>query len=261
MRIDFLTAFPGTFAGPLDESMIRQARERGLVNLFVYDLRAFTTDRHMTIDDTAYGGGSGMVIKPEPVFGGVRFIRQQLSSNDKSRAILLSARGRRYTQEMAKELVDADQVILVCGHYKGIDERVVDGLKLEEVSLGDFVVTGGELPALMIADSVIRLIPGTLNNLDSALGDSFYDGGLDSPYYTRPESFEGERIPNVLLSGHHERIRVWRREESLQATWLRRPDLLEKMPLSKADQSYLTRLKTQYERDNARFDTNQEVKE
>lgn len=260
MRIDFLTAFPGMFTGPLDESMVRQASQRNLVELFVYDLRAFTTDRHMTIDDSAYGGGSGMVIKPEPVFGGVRFIRRQLPPNQKSRAILLSARGRRYTQEMAKELVDADQIILVCGHYKGIDERVIDGLKLEEVSVGDFVVTGGELPALMIADSVIRLIPGTLNDMESALSDSFYDGVLDCPVYTRPETFEGERIPDVLVSGHHERIRVWRRQESLQATWLRRPDLLEKMPLSKADQLFLTTLRTRNERDNARLDKNQEDK-
>lgn len=242
MRIDILTAFPGMFAGPFDESMIRLAWTRQLVDIFIYDLRAFTTDRHMAVDDHAYGGGAGMILKPEPVFRGVRFLRRQTPPGHGSRAILLSARGRRYTEETARTLAETDHLMLVCGHYKGVDERVVDGLQLEEFSTGDFVVTGGELPAMMIADSVIRLIPGVLNDLESATGDSFYEGVLDCPYYTRPECHEGIRIPDVLLSGHHRHIKTWRRQESLKATWLRRPDLLETAALSKEDRAFLLTL-------------------
>lgn len=249
MRIDILTAFPGMFAGPFDESMIQLAWTRKLVDISIYDLRAFTTDRHMTVDDYAYGGGSGMVLKPEPVFRGVRYIRRQTPQGHSSRAILLSARGRRYTQETAKSLAEIDHLILVCGHYKGIDERVVEGLQLEEFSTGDFVVTGGELPAMMIADSVIRLIPGVLNDLASATSDSFYEGALDCPYYTRPECHEGARIPDVLLSGHHQHIKAWRRQESLRATWLRRPDLLEATALSKEDRTFLLALQAQHRQD------------
>jgi tRNA (guanine37-N1)-methyltransferase len=251
MRIDILTAFPGLFAGPFAEGMVRLALARRLVDLYIHDLRAFTTDRHMTIDDYAYGGGPGMVLKPEPIFRGARFIRQQTPSGSRNRTILLSARGRRYTQETARELAEMDQITLICGRYKGVDERVVAGLGVEEYAIGDFVVTGGELPAMMIADSVIRLIPGVLGDLDSATGDSFYEGLLDGPCYTRPECYEGMRIPEVLLSGHHERIRQWRRQESLRTTWLRRPDLLEAQPLSGEDRAFLDTLQPQDHKDGA----------
>lgn len=242
MRIDILTAFPGMFAGPLDESMIKRARERGLADVRVHDLRAFTTDRHRTIDDYAYGGGSGMVLKPEPIFEGVRAIRQQIEDGQTSRAILLSPRGRLYTQQTAKELAQIDHLLLICGHYKGVDERVVEGLGVEEWSIGDYVLTGGEIPAMVVIDSVVRLIPGVLSDIESATGDSFYDGLLDCPYYTRPECFEGMRVPDMLLSGHHQQIRRWRRLESLRATFARRPDLLDECALSDEDRELLNTL-------------------
>jgi tRNA (guanine37-N1)-methyltransferase len=209
------------------------------VDIFIHDLRAFTTDRHKTIDAYAYGGGSGMVLKPEPIFRGVRFIRDQISSDGLSRCVLLSARGKPFLQETAKSFMELDQLILICGHYKGVDERVIHGLDAEEYSIGDFVVTGGELPAMMIADAVIRLIPGVLGDIESAVTDSFYEGLLDCPYYTRPEQYENWNVPEVLLSGHHERIERWRREESLKTTWQRRPELLRDVNLSKEDDGFL----------------------
>lgn len=239
MRIDMLTAFPGMFTGPFNESIIRLAHERDLVDIFIHDLRAFTIDRHKTIDAYAYGGGSGMVLKPEPIFRGVRFIRDQIPSDGLSRCVLLSARGKPFLQETARDFTALDQLILICGHYKGVDERVIHGLDTEEYSIGDFVVTGGELPAMMIADAVIRLIPGVLGDIESAVTDSFYEGLLDCPYYTRPEQYENLDVPEVLLSGHHERIERWRREESLKTTWQRRPELLKDVNLSKEDDVFL----------------------
>lgn len=240
MRIDILTAFPGMFAGPLDESMIKLARERELVDIRIHDLRAFTSDRHRTIDDYAYGGGSGMVLKPEPIFQGVRSIRQQVEPDCASRTILLSPRGRLYTQDTAKQLAQVDHLLLICGHYKGVDERVVIGLDVEEWSIGDYILTGGELPAMVVIDSVVRLIPGVLSDLESATSDSFYHGLLDCPYYTRPECFEGLRVPGELLSGHHQHIRRWRRLEALRATLTRRPDLLDEGGLSDEDRELLS---------------------
>ena len=239
MRIDMLTAFPGMFTGPFNESIIRLAHERDLVDIFIHDLRAFTIDRHKTIDAYAYGGGSGMVLKPEPIFRGVRFIRDQIPSDGLSRCVLLSARGKPFLQETARDFTELDQLILICGHYKGVDERVIQGLDAEEYSIGDFVVTGGELPAMMIADAVIRLIPGVLGDIESAVTDSFYEGLLDCPYYTRPEQYENWDVPEVLISGHHERIERWRREESLKTTWQRRPELLKDVNLSKEDDVFL----------------------
>ena len=239
MRIDILTAFPEMFSGPFDESIIKRARERNLVGIHVHDLRDFTTDRHRTIDDYAYGGGSGMILKPEPIFKGVRHIRENCESGRSSRTILLSARGRPYTQEIAKQFLETDNLLLICGHYKGVDERVVQGLDVEELCVGDYVVTGGEFPAMIIADSVVRLIPGVLGDIESATGDSFYDGLLDSPYYTRPECFENVLVPDVLLSGHHARIEAWRHQESLRATFFRRPDLLEGLMLSQEDRALI----------------------
>lgn len=243
MRINVLTAFPGMFVGPLDESMMKRAREHGLVDIRIHDLRDFTSDRHRTIDDYAYGGGSGMVLKPEPIFRGVQQIRQEIEPDQISRTILLSARGQRYTQQTAKTFAQADHLLLICGHYKGVDERVAIGLGVEEWSLGDYILTGGELPAMVVIDSVVRLIPGVLGDMESAVGDSFYDGVLDCPYYTRPECFEGMRVPDVLLSGHHEQIRRWRHLESLRATLTRRPDLLEGLSLSDEDREFLSAIR------------------
>lgn len=248
MRIDILSAFPGVFAGPFGESIVGRACRRDVVDIFIHDLRAFTTDRHKTIDDYAYGGSPGMVLKPEPIFRGVGHIRQQAdeaaqaAQADRSRTVLLSARGRPFVQETARSFAELDQLILICGHYKGVDERVATGLGAEEYSVGDFVVTGGEIPAMMIADAVIRLIPGALGELASAVTDSHYDGLLGNAVYTRPERFRDWRVPEVLLSGHHEHIERWERRDALKKTLLDRPDLLETAELTGEDKTYLKTL-------------------
>ncbi len=251
MRIDILTAFPGVFAGPFGESIVGRACKRDMVDIFIHDLRAFTTDRHKTIDDYAYGGSPGMVLKPEPIFKGVSHIRRQADQEDqadqadqesRSLTVLLSACGRPFLQETAKSFVELDQLVLICGHYKGVDERVVTGLDAEEYSVGDFVVTGGEIPAMMIADAVIRLIPGALGEMASAVTDSHYDGLLGNAVYTRPENFQERRVPEVLLSGHHERIEIWQRQDALRKTFQHRPDLLETVELTGDDETYLKTL-------------------
>ncbi len=242
MRIDILTAFPGVFAGPFGESIVGRACRRDIVDLFIHDLRAFTTDRHKTVDDYAYGGSPGMVLKPEPVFRGVRHIRRQTDPTWRSRTVVLSARGGAFVQETASSFVKLDQLILVCGHYKGIDERVTAGLGAEEFSVGDFVVTGGELPAMMMADAVIRLLPGALGEMASAVTDSHYEGLLGHAVYTRPERFQDWRVPEVLLSGHHERIARWERQDALKRTYQYRPDLLETAELTGEDLTFLKTL-------------------
>ena len=242
MRIDILTAFPGVFAGPFGESIVGRACRRDMVDIFVHDLRAFTTDRHKTIDDYAYGGSPGMVLKPEPIFRGVKHIQRQADQASRSRAVLLSARGRPFLQETAKCFVELDQLVLICGHYKGVDERVATGLGAEEYSVGDFVVTGGEIPAMMIADAVIRLVPGALGEIASAETDSHYDGLLGNAVYTRPERFQDWRVPDVLLSGHHQRIETWERQDALKKTFQHRPDLLETVELTGEDMTFLKTL-------------------
>ena len=242
MRIDILTAFPGVFAGPFGESIVGRACKRDMVDIFIHDLRAFTTDRHKTIDDYAYGGSPGMVLKPEPIFRGVSHIRRQADQENRSLTVLLSARGRPFLQETAKSFVELDQLVLICGHYKGVDERVVTDLDAEEYSVGDFVVTGGEIPAMMIADAVIRLIPGALGEMASAVTDSHYDGLLGNAVYTRPENFQERRVPEVLLSGHHERIERWQRQDALRKTFQHRPDLLNTVELTGEDVTFLQTL-------------------
>ena len=245
MRIDILTAFPGVFAGPFGESIVGRACRRDLVDVFVHDLRAFTTDRHKTVDDYAYGGSPGMVLKAEPIFRGVRHIRRQAdatSRTDRSRTVLLSAGGRTFVQETARSFAELDQLVLICGHYKGVDERVATGLGAEEYSVGDFVVTGGEIPAMMIADAVIRLLPGVLGEMASAVTDSHYEGLLGNAVYTRPEHYQEWRVPEVLLSGHHERIERWERQDALKKTYQHRPDLLETVELTGEDLTYLRTL-------------------
>lgn len=251
MRIDILTAFPGVFAGPFGESIVGRACRRDQVDVFVHDLRAFTTDRHKTVDDYAYGGSPGMVLKAEPIFTGVRHIQRQVdassrasraSRTDRSRTVLLSARGRPFVQNTARTFAELDQLVLICGHYKGVDERVTTGLGAEEYSVGDFVVTGGEIPAMMIADAVIRLLPGVLGEMASAVTDSHYEGLLGNAVYTRPEHYQEWRVPDVLLSGHHERIERWERQDALKKTYQHRPDLLETVKLTGEDLTYLRTL-------------------
>jgi len=237
MRIDIITIFPEAFA-PLDLSILGRARAAGIVDIRVHNLRDFTTDRHRTVDDYPYGGGAGMVMKPEPFFAAVEAIMRE-ARTARPRIILTTPQGRLFTQEIAKELASWDHLILLCGHYEGVDERVSEGLATDEISIGDYVLTGGELAAMVIVDAVVRLIPGVVGEEESVRQDSFSEGLLDYPQYTRPPEFRGMRVPEVLLSGHHEQIRRWRRKEALRRTLLRRPDLLRKANLTEEDQRLL----------------------
>ncbi len=240
MVIEVITIFPEMFASPFEVGVVKIARERGLVDLRLVDLRDFAGDEKGKVDDYPYGGGPGMVMQVGPVYSAVQKVMQP-----GSHLILLSAQGRRYDQALARALSSQDHLILVCGRYKGIDERVRELLKPEEISIGDYVLAGGELAALVIVESVVRLIPGVLGDMKSAEGDSFHHVLLEGPSYTRPEVFEGLRVPEVLLSGDHERVRLWRRRESLKRTLMRRPDLLEEYELSREDHSMLKDIRTE----------------
>jgi len=226
MKIHIITAFPRFFDGPLGESMMKRASQRGIVEFLIYDLRDFTTDKHRSVDDYPYGGGPGMIMKPEPFFAAVEHVRavHQLSA---VRVILTSPTGEKFSQAKANELAQEAALIFLCGHYKGLDERVHQHLATEELSIGDYVLTCGELPALVMTDAIVRLLPGVLGDLDSATGDSFQTSLLDYPHYTRPEEFRGWRVPDILLSGHHAKIARWRREQAEARTRERRADLLE----------------------------------
>jgi tRNA (guanine37-N1)-methyltransferase len=224
MRIDVVTGFPKTFVSPLDESMLRRAREQGQVEIVVHDLREFTSDRHRTIDDTPYGGGAGMILKPEPVFACIEALQHARQYDE---VIYLTADGERLSQQTANTLSLKTNLILLCGHYKGIDERIRKGLITREISIGDYVLTGGELPALVVIDAIVRLIPGVMHDGESLLSDSFQDNLLDAPSYTRPAEFRGMKVPDVLLSGNHADIEAWRQEQRLTRTAKRRNDLIE----------------------------------
>jgi tRNA (guanine37-N1)-methyltransferase len=224
MRIDVVTGFPKLLEGPLNESIIRRAQDKGAVEIVVHDLRDYTTDRHRTIDDTPYGGGAGMVLKVEPVFTCVEGLRRE---REYDQVIYLTADGESYAQKTANRLSLCRNLILLCGHYKGIDERIREALVSMELSVGDYVLTGGEIPALVVIDSVVRLVPGVLNDGESLLDDSFQDGMLGAPYYTRPAEFRGMKVPEVLLSGNHAEISAWRTKQQLHRTGQRRKDLLD----------------------------------
>ena len=224
MRIDIVTGLPKLLESPLQESILRRAQDKGKVELFVHDLREFAHDKHKTIDDTPYGGGAGMVLKPDPVFECVERLQKDRSYDE---VILLAADGERLTQPLANELSLKQNIILVCGHYKGVDERVRDMLVTRAISIGDYVLTGGELAAAVVVDSVVRLIPGVLNDSESALSDSFQDGLLGAPQYTRPPDYRGMKVPEVLLSGNHTDIEQWRHDQRLHRTRARRSDLMK----------------------------------
>ncbi|HEV2315664.1 MAG TPA: tRNA (guanosine(37)-N1)-methyltransferase TrmD [Candidatus Acidoferrales bacterium] len=262
MRFDLITIFPEFFHGPLDYGIVRRAREAKLIDVTIHDLRNFTHDRHRTVDDRPFGGGEGMVLKPEPLFDAVEsFIgpvkdAQTLRLEMRTAIVLLSASGKLFQQEMARRFSQLERVILICGRYEGVDERVADHLATDEISVGDFVLSGGELPAAIVLDAVTRLIPGALGNEDSAENESFsviHDkpgtseqipsapdaaetritahepmnrGILDYPHYTRPQNFRGWEVPEILMSGNHEQIRQWRRRTAFEKTRLNRPDLL-----------------------------------
>lgn len=222
MKIDVLTLFPAMFAGPLDESIIARARRAGLLDLKIHDLRTWTHDRHRTVDDKPFGGGPGMLLKPEPIFEAVEAL-----ARPETRVVLLSPAGRKFTQSVARELSSVPDLMLVCGHYEGFDERIRQALAHDELSIGDYVLTNGGLPAMVIVDAVTRLLPGVLGDDQSASEESFSSGLLEYPQYTRPAEFRGMKVPEVLLSGNHAEIAKWRAEQARLRTRERRPDLLE----------------------------------
>ncbi len=235
MRIDILTIFPEMFQSPFDASIIKRAREKGLVEIHAHNLRDWTTDRHKTTDDTPYGGGGGMVMKPEPIFAAVESIKGE----EDIPVILLTPQGRLFTQEVAEELARHDRLLFICGRYEGVDERVRAHLATDEISIGDYVLSGGELAAMVIVDAVVRLLPGALGYERAAAEDSHATGLLEGPHYTRPPEFRGWAIPQVLTSGHHARVAEWRRKQALKRTLERRPDLLSRAPLSEQDKKWL----------------------
>ncbi len=279
MRFDIITIFPEFFAGPLEYGIVRRAREAGLIEACVHDLRAFTHDRHRTVDDRPFGGGEGMVMKPEPLFEAVESLMgvgdagAAAGEGGNAAIVLLSAAGRMFRQETARRFAGLERVVLICGRYEGVDERVAEHLATDEISIGDFVLSGGELPAAMILDAVTRLIPGALGNEDSIVNESFSEGAaqserarhavplqrqgdslsaneirtnnhgiLDYPHYTRPPSFRGWDVPAVLLGGNHEEIRKWRRRCALEKTWRNRPELLDGAGLGAEDRRVLAEI-------------------
>jgi len=227
MRFDVITIFPEFFRGPFEFGIIRRGRERGLIEIGVHDLRDFTSDRHRTVDDRPFGGGEGMVLKPEPIFAAVEKVR---SSKD-AEVVVLSAAGRKFTQAEALRLSKVEQVILICGRYEGIDERVVEHLATAEISIGDFIISGGEIAAAVVVDAVTRYVPGVVGKEESILKDSFSDPAAETrsvehPHYTRPADFRGWKVPDVLISGDHDAVRKWRQDAALSKTEKNRPDLL-----------------------------------
>lgn len=241
MRIDFISLFPEMFAGPLGHSILKRAQEAELLHINVVNPRDFTFDKHHTVDDTPFGGGSGMVMKPEPFFRAVESITQTSTITNR-RVVLMCPGGARLDQEKVKELAKYEQLILLCGHYEGVDERVRLYLADETISIGDYVLTGGELPAMIVADAVARMLPGVLGSSNSAPQDSFYNGLLEYPQYTRPREFNGMETPEVILSGDHAKINRWRHKQSLKNTLERRPDLLKNKELSVDDAKLLAEI-------------------
>ncbi|OZI11583.1 tRNA (guanosine(37)-N1)-methyltransferase TrmD [Bacillaceae bacterium SAS-127] len=231
MNIDVLSLFPEMFEGVFHSSMLKKASEKGKVQYNVVNFREFAEGKHHTVDDYPYGGGAGMVLKPQPVFDAVAHLKEQASSSQ-PRIILMCPQGERYTQQKAEELAKEEHLIFICGHYEGYDERIREQLVTDEISIGDYVLTGGELGAMVVVDSVVRLLPDVLGNEDSPVLDSFSSGLLEHPQYTRPADFRGFKVPDVLLSGNHRLVDEWRDQQSLRRTWERRPDLLEKYPLT-----------------------------
>ncbi len=240
MNIHVLSLFPEMFTGVFGSSILKKAQEKEAVGLSVTDFREYAVNKHAQVDDYPYGGGAGMVLKPEPLFNAVEALSKD---GKKPRVILMCPQGERFTQKKAEELAKEEDLLFLCGHYEGYDERIREHLVTDELSIGDFVLTGGELAAMTIIDSVVRLLPGVLGNDDSPILDSFSTGMLEHPHYTRPADFRGMKVPDVLLSGNHAKIEQWRMEQSLKRTFERRPDLLVDIELSKEQKTYLEKLK------------------
>ncbi len=241
MRIDILTLFPEMCEAVLGESIIGRARSNGFIEIECHNIRDYTADKHNRVDDAPYGGGTGMIMQAQPIYDCFKAVCNSLGK--RPRLIYMSPKGKILTQEKVKELSCLDNIALLCGHYEGVDERVIEEIADEEISIGDYVLTGGELPALVLADAVSRMLPGVLANEDAFTLESHFSGLLEYPQYTRPAEWHGKAVPEVLISGHHANIGKWQHEKSLEVTLLKRPDLLKKADLSKEDISFLDKLK------------------
>lgn len=247
MRIDIISLFPEMFEGPFGQSIIKRAREKEILDIQITNFREFAYDKHRQVDDAPFGGGSGMVLKPEPLFRAVKYIKENTEYSSR-KVILLCPSGKTFTQKKAKELAGFDQLIFICGHYEGFDGRVADSLADEAISIGDYVLTGGELPAMVITDAVSRMLPGVLGSAESAPTDSFYDGLLEFPQYTRPREYHDMVVPGILLSGNHAKIQAWRRRQALEMTFRQRPDLLSQAALSEEEKNFIKDLQAQAEK-------------
>lgn len=248
MRFDIITIFPEMFGSVFRSGVTKRAVDKGLVEVHIHALRDYAAGRHKQVDDRPFGGGQGMVLKPEPIFAAVERVR----GSERTPVYLLSPQGRKLDFHFAEELAQCSQVILICGRYEGVDERVVEHLVTGEISIGDYILTGGEPAAVVVIDAVSRLIPGVVGKEESVKNDSFFKGVLDFPQYTRPRDFRGMKVPEVLFSGDHDRIESWRRKESLKKTWLLRPDLLKKGKLSPEEKEVLEEIKKKAKRERKR---------
>jgi tRNA (guanine37-N1)-methyltransferase len=252
VRFDIFTLFPEMFSSPFDASIIRRACEAGQVTLAVHNIRDYATDKHHMTDDTPYGGGGGMVMKPEPIWNAVEGVlgSDPASHSNVPPIILLTPQGRLFTQAVARELATHERLLLICGRYEGVDERVRQYLSTDEISIGDYVLTGGEVPAMVVVDAVVRLLPGVLGDPGATADDSHASGLLEYPHYTRPAVYRGFSVPDILLSGHHAEVERWRRREALRRTRERRPDLLTRADLSQADRDFLAQLEAEQGKEN-----------
>ncbi|MER1989906.1 tRNA (guanosine(37)-N1)-methyltransferase TrmD [Solibacillus isronensis] len=241
MKIHVLSLFPDMFTGVFGSSILKKAQEKGAVELAVTDIREYSENKHKQVDDYPYGGGAGMVLKPEPMFNAV----EAITEGRKPRVILMCPQGERFTQKKAEELAKEEDLVFLCGHYEGYDERIREHLVTDEISIGDFVLTGGELPAMTVIDAVVRLLPGVLGQEDSHIQDSFSTGLLEHPHYTRPADFRGMKVPDILLSGNHAKIDAWREEQSFKRTLERRPDLLEALELTDKQMKIIEKIKNE----------------
>ena len=241
MKIHVLSLFPEMFTGVFGSSILKKAQEKGAIELAVTDIRDFSENEHKQVDDSPYGGGAGIVLKPEPMFNAVETITEGRTP----RVILMCPQGERFTQKKAEELAKEEDLVFLCGHYEGYDERIREHLVTDEISIGDFVLTGGELPAMTVIDAVVRLLPGVLGQQDSHIQDSFSTGLLEHPHYTRPADFRGMKVPDVLLSGNHAKIDEWREEQSFKRTLERRPDLLEALELTEKQLKIIQKIKSE----------------
>lgn len=241
MKIHVLSLFPDMFTGVFGSSILKKAQEKGAVELAVTDIREYSENKHKQVDDYPYGGGAGMVLKPEPMFNAV----EAITEGRKPRVILMCPQGERFTQKKAEELAKEEDLVFLCGHYEGYDERIREHLVTDEISIGDFVLTGGELPAMTVIDAVVRLMTGVLGQEDSHIQDSFSTGLLEHPHYTRPADFRGMKVPDILLSGNHAKIDAWREEQSFKRTLERRPDLLEVLELTDKQMKIIEKIKNE----------------